>query len=218
MNIPTIYEWCIMNGVEVDLHHHTHSRHEYDEDGIAINKGDWLCNECHCWNGKDRKAHPTHRKKLEYLLDKQARLEYYGGWTEDREALRFYLHEYFQSSVEYNIQDKVLEDLVEEIIERLLSEWYRPNNGDLKHDTRVNGGKVDIDPKAVKDERTRRSLQKKGERKFNDWWIGRMIEGEPGRTAYYYSKKSREWAEPVNGKGWSKDTIKDFMRREKIDE
>lgn len=139
MNIPTIYEWCIMNGVEVDLHHHTHSRHEYDEDGIAINKGDWLCNECHCWNGKDRKAHPTHRKKLEYLLDKQARLEYYGGWTEDREALRFYLHEYFQSSVEYNIQDKVLEDLVEEIIERLLSEWYRPNNGDLKHDTRVNG-------------------------------------------------------------------------------
>ena len=92
-----------MNGVEVDLHHHTHSRHEYDEDGIAINKGDWLCNECHCWNGKDRKAHPTHRKKLEYLLDKQARLEYYGGWTEDREALRFYLHEYFQSSVEYNI-------------------------------------------------------------------------------------------------------------------
>ena len=45
-----------------------------------------------------------------------------------------------------------------------------------------------------------------------------MIDGEPGRTAYYYAKKSREWAVGVNGKGWSKDTVKDFMVRKGIDE
>lgn len=215
MSIEDLYEWFTENGVVIDRHHHTRSRHEYDTDGIAINKGDWLINE---WTGRrGTRPHPTCQHKFEYLLDKQARLEYLGGWTDDHLAVKYYLYEYFLSSIEYKITKKRLDETIDSVVDRVFSPWGACLLDDLEHKTVDKGGKVDIAPSII-DSKKRKSLQKKGERKFNDYWIGRMIDGEPGRTAYYYAKKSREWAVGVNGKGWSKDTVKDFMVRKGIDE
>lgn len=214
MNIEDFYEWNIENGVVIDKQHHTRSRHEYDTDGIAINKGDWLINE---WTGRrGTKPHPTCQHRFEYLLDKQARLECLGGWTDDHLAVKYYLYEYFFSSIDYKITRKRLDETIDSVVDRVFSPFGALLLDDLKHKTVDKGGKVDISP-FIMDSKKRKSLQKKGERKFNDYWIGRMINGEPGRTAYYYAKKSREWAVGVNGKGWSKDTIKDFMVRKGID-
>lgn len=216
MKIDTeeLYGWLRDDGAEVDIGHHTRSRHIYDEDGIAINRGDWLINE---WTGrKGTKPHPTSLYRLRILLDKQARLEVHGGWTSDHLVLKYYLLEYFYSSICFKITRDRLDKLIDDVVDNTLSPLCR-NDNDIRHHMTDKGGKVDVNP-SVTDTGERCRLQKLGERKFNDFWIGKMVAEEPGRTAYYYERKSREWGWPVNGKGWSKDTIKDFLRRKGIDE
>ena len=72
--IDKLYNTLIDRGFSLDKFHHTHSKYHFDEDGIAVNKGDWLQN---IWTGrKNEKATPKSIDKLKYLLDKEYKYQY----------------------------------------------------------------------------------------------------------------------------------------------
>ena len=210
IEIDKLYDTLIDRGFSLDKNHHTHSQYVYDSDGICVNRGDWLQN---IWTGrKNEKATPKSIDKLKYLLDKQARLEILGGWVtkDDREVLHYYLMEYYFTSIDFptNI-DKIIVDIVNDICRDNRSMLYN----DLLQDMKEKGGKVSIDPNFL-DLKERSRLYKKGEKKFNEYWIEQMIKTEPGKTAYYYHKYSKEFTKSINGGvGWSINTIKNVLQK-----
>lgn len=210
IEIDKLYNTLIDRGFSLDKNHHTHSQYVYDSDGICVNRGDWLQN---IWTGrKNEKATPKSIDKLKYLLDKQARLEILGGWVtkDDREVLHYYLMEYYFTSIDFptNI-DKIIVDIVNDICRDNRSMLYN----DLLQDMKEKGGKVSIDPNFL-DLKERSRLYKKGEKKFNEYWIEQMIKTEPGKTAYYYHKYSKEFTKSINGGvGWSINTIKNVLQK-----
>ena len=180
----------------------------YDSDGIAINKGDWLQN---IWTGRrNEKARPKTIDNLKYLLDKQARLEIQGGWVsnDDKEILHYYLMEYFYSSIDFPTDDKSINRIVVDVVNDVCRDNRCMNLNDLLQPMTEKGGKVNINP-SITDKKERSSLQKKGEKKFNEYWIKKMIQSKPGKTAYYYDKYyAKEFSKNINGGiGWYKNTI-----------
>lgn len=210
IEINKLYNTLIDRGFSLDKNHHTHSQYVYDSDGICVNRGDWLQN---IWTGrKNEKATPKSIDKLKYLLDKQARLEILGGWVtkDDREVLHYYLMEYYFTSIYFptNI-DKIIVDIVNDICRDNRSMLYN----DLLQDMKEKGGKVSIDPN-ISDLKERSRLYKKGEQKFNEYWIEQMIKTKPGKTAYYYHKYSKEFTKSINGgAGWTINTIKNVLQK-----
>ena len=210
IEIDKLYDTLIDRGFYLDKNHHTHSKYVYDSDGICVNRGDWLQN---VWTGrKNEKATPKSIDKLKYLLDKQARLEILGGWVtkDDREVLHYYLMEYYFTSIYFptNI-DKIIVDIINDICRDNRCMLYN----DLSQDMKEKGGKVSIDPNIL-DLKERSRLYKKGEKKFNEYWIEQMIKTEPGKTAYYYHKYSKEFTKSINGgAGWDKNTIKNVLKK-----
>ena len=210
IEIDKLYNTLIDRGFSLDKNHHTHSQYVYDSDGICVNRGDWLQN---IWTGrKNEKATPKSIDKLKYLLDKQARLEILGGWVtkDDREVLHYYLMEYYFTSIDFptNI-DKIIVDIVNDICRDNRCMLYN----DLLQDMKEKGGKVSIDPN-ISDLKERSRLYKKGEKKFNEYWIEQMIKTEPGKTAYYYHKYSKKFTKSINGGvGWTINTIKNVLQK-----
>ena len=206
--IKKLFNRLVDCGFSPDKTHHTHSKYHFDEDGICINKGDWLQN---VWTGRrNEKAKPKTIDNLKYLLDKQARLEIEGGWVtnDDKEILHYYLIEYFYSSIDFSIDEFILNRIVVDIVNDVCRDSRCIRLDDLLQSMIEKGGKVSINPD-ITDKRKRSSLQKKGEKKFNEYWIRKMIMSEPGKTAHYYNKYyAKEFTQQINGGlGWDKKTI-----------
>ena len=206
--IKKLFNRLVDSGFSPDKTHHTHSKYLYDSDGIAINKGDWLQN---VWTGRrNEKAKPKTIDNLKYLLDKQARLEIEGGWVtnDDKEILHYYLIEYFYTSIDFSIDEFILNRIVVDIVNDVCRDSRCIRLDDLLQPMTEKGGKVNINPD-ITDKRKRSSLQKKGEQKFNEYWIRKMIQSKPGKTAYYYDKYyAKEFSKNINGGvGWYKNTI-----------
>ena len=210
--IKELFNRLVECGFSPDKTHHTHSKYLYDSDGISINKGDWLQN---VWTGRrNEKARPKTIDNLKYLLDKQARLEIQGGWVtnDDKEILHYYLIEYFYSSIDFSIDEFILNRIVVDIVNDVCRDNRCIRLDDLLQPMTEKGGKVNINPN-ITDKRKRSSLQKKGEKKFNEYWIKQMIQTEPGKTAYYYDKYyAKEFSKNINGGvGWYKNTIQRIL-------
>ena len=206
--IKKLFSRLVDSGFSPDKTHHTHSKYLYDSEGICINKGDWLQN---VWTGRrNEKAKPKTIDNLKYLLDKQARLEIEGGWVtnDDKEILHYYLIEYFYSSIDFSIDEFILNRIVVDIVNDVCRDSRCIRLDDLLQSMIEKGGKVSINPD-ITDKRKRSSLQKKGEKKFNEYWIKKMIQSEPGKTAHYYNKYyAKEFTQQINGGlGWDKKTI-----------
>ena len=210
--IKKLFNRLVDSGFSPDKTHHTHSKYLYDSDGIAINKGDWLQN---VWTGRrNEKAKPKSIDNLKYLLDKQARLEIEGGWLakDDKEILHYYLIEYFYSSIDFPTDEFILNRIVVDIVNDVCRDSRCIRLDDLLQPMTEKGGKVNINPD-ITDKRKRSSLQKKGEKKFNEYWIKKMINSEPGKTAHYYNKYyAKEFSKQINGGvGWAKNTIQNVI-------
>ena len=82
------------------------------------------------------------------------------------------------------------------------------NLKDLLQPMTEKGGKVEVDPN-ITDQKERLRLYKQGEKRFNEYWIRKMIQSEPGKTAHYYNKYyAKEFSKQINGGvGWDKKTI-----------
>ena len=210
--IKKLFNRLVDSGFSPDKTHHTHSKYSYDSEGICINKGDWLQN---VWTGRrNEKARPKTIDKLKYLLDKQARLEIEGDWVtnDDKEILHYYLMEYFYSSIDFSIDEFILNRIVVDIVNDVCRDNRCIRLDDLLQPMTEKGGKVSINPN-ITDKKVRLSLQKKGEQKFNEYWIKKMIQSEPGKTAHYYNKYyAKEFSKNINGGvGWAKNTIQKMI-------
>ena len=206
--IKKLFNRLVDCGFSPDKTHHTHSKYHFDEDGIAINKGDWLQN---IWTGRrNEKAKPKTIDNLKYLLDKQARLEIQGGWVtkDDKEILHYYLMEYFYSSIDFPTNDKSINRIVVDVVNDVCRDNRCMVLDDLAQSMTEKGGKVEVDPN-ITDVKQRARLYKLGEKKFNEYWIRKMIQSEPGKTAHYYNKYyAKEFSQQINGGvGWAKNTI-----------
>ena len=213
IEINKLYDTLIDRGFSLDKNHHTHSKYVYDVDGICVNRGDWLQN---IWTGRrNEKAKPKTIDNLKYLLDKQARLEILGGWVakDDREVLHYYLMEYYYSSIDFPIDDKSINRIVVDVVNDICRDNRCMNLNDLLQPMTEKGGKVSIDPN-ISDLKERSRLYKKGEQKFNEYWIEQMIKTKTGKTAYYYHKYSKEFTKSINGGvGWTINTIKNVLQK-----
>ena len=212
--IKKLFNRLVDSGFSPDKTHHTHSKYSYDSEGICINKGDWLQN---VWTGRrNEKARPKTIDKLKYLLDKQARLEIEGDWVtnDDKEILHYYLMEYFYSSIDFSIDEFILNRIVVDIVNDVCRDNRCIRLDDLLQPMTEKGGKVSINPN-ITDKKVRLSLQKKGEQKFNEYWIKKMIQSEPGKTAHYYNKYyAKEFSKQINGGvGWGKNTIQRILNK-----
>ena len=206
--IKELFNRLVDCGFSPDKTHHTHSKYSYDDDGIAINKGDWLQN---VWTGRrNEKARPKTIDNLKYLLDKQARLEIEGGWltNDDKEILHYYLMEYFYTSIDFPIDEFILNRIVVDIVNDVCRDSRCIRLDDLLQPMTEKGGKVEVDPN-ITDQKERLRLYKQGEKRFNEYWIKKMINSEPGKTAHYYNKYyAKEFSKQINGGvGWDKKTI-----------
>ena len=206
--IKKLFNRLVDSGFSPDKTHHTHSKYSYDSDGIAINKGDWLQN---VWTGRrNEKAKPKTIDNLKYLLDKQARLEIEGGWVtkDDKEILHYYLIEYFYSSIDFPTDEFILNRIVVDIVNDVCRDSRCIRLDDLLQPMTEKGGKVEVDPN-ITDQKERLRLYKQGEKRFNEYWIKKMIQSEPGKTAHYYNKYyAKEYTQHINGGlGWDKKTI-----------
>ena len=211
--IKELFNRLVDCGFSPDKTHHTHSKYVYDVDGICVNRGDWLQN---IWTGRrNEKAKPKTIDNLKYLLDKQARLEILGGWVakDDREVLHYYLMEYYYSSIDFPIDDKSINRIVVDVVNDICRDNRCMLYNDLLQDMKEKGGKVSIDPN-ISDLKERSRLYKKGEQKFNEYWIEQMIKTKTGKTAYYYHKYSKEFTKSINGGvGWTINTIKNVLQK-----
>ena len=210
--IKKLFNRLVDCGFSPDKTHHTHSKYHFDSDGICINKGDWLQN---VWTGRrNEKAKPKIIDNLKYLLDKQARLEILGGWVtkDDKEILHYYLMEYFYSSIDFPTDDKSINRIVVDVVNDVCRDNRCMNLNDLLQSMIEKGGKVEVDPN-ITDVKERARLYKQGEKKFNEYWIRKMIQSEPGKTAYYYHKYyAKEFSQQINGGvGWAKNTIQNVI-------
>ena len=212
--IDKIRRELMEKGIPLDKFHHTHSKYNFDENGIAINKGDWLQN---VWTGRrNEKAKPKSIDNLKYLLDKQARLEIEGGWVsnDDKEILHYYLMEYFYSSIDFSIDEFILNRIVVDTVNDVCRDNRCIRLDDLLQPMTEKGGKVSINP-SITDKKEIARLYKQGEKKFNEYWIIKMIQSEPGKTAYYYDKYyAKEFSKNINGGvGWYKNTIQKVLNK-----
>ena len=210
--IKKLFNRLVDCGFSPDKFHHTHSKYHFDDDGIAINKGDWLQN---VWTGRrNEKAKPKTIDNLKYLLDKQARLEIEGGWVtnDDKEILHYYLIEYFYSSIDFPTDEFILNRIVVDIVNDVCRDSRCIRLDDLLQPMTEKGGKVEVDP-SITDKKERARLYKQGEKKFNEYWIRKMINSEPGKTAHYYNKYyAKEFSKQINGGvGWAKNTIQKVL-------
>ena len=210
--IKKLFNRLVDCGFSPDKFHHTHSKYHFDDDGIAINKGDWLQN---VWTGRrNEKAKPKTIDNLKYLLDKQARLEIEGGWVtnDDKEILHYYLIEYFYSSIDFPTDEFILNRIVVDIVNDVCRDSRCIRLDDLLQPMTDKGGKVEVDP-SITDKKERARLYKQGEKKFNEYWIRKMINSEPGKTAHYYNKYyAKEFSKQINGGvGWAKNTIQKVL-------
>ena len=212
--IKKLFNRLVDSGFSPDKTHHTHSKYLYDSDGICINKGDWLQN---VWTGRrNEKAKPKTIDKLKYLLDKQARLEIQGGWVknDDKEILHYYLMEYFYSSIDFPTDEFILNRIVVDIVNDVCRDSRCIRLDDLLQPMTEKGGKVEVDPN-ITNQKERLRLYKQGEQKFNEYWIKKMINSEPGKTAHYYNKYyAKEFSKQINGGvGWGKNTIQRILNK-----
>lgn len=197
------YEYLTASGYNLDSHHHEHSRYDYDEDGIAINKGDWLVNR---YTGRGDRVSVYEEEKLKKLLFKQAALECYGGYADNEKVLRYYLYEYYYSSIDYidnGFAEKYIDWMSREIF--LGNPKAKIYSSSVKQSMLEKGGKVHVIDGDLK-------KYNKGERMFNFYWMEQMIKEHPGHSYRWYADFSKKWAKNINGRGWSRDSFIRFFK------
>lgn len=191
------YLYLKTKGIKIDPHHHTHSRYAY-EDGIAINKGDWLKNE---WC-KGICSVIT-KERLEALLLKQGLFERACGYASTKAELYWYLLEYYCTCIDYiaDFDDNIdWEDKVRKATDRA---WEIPIE-EIDIEPMRDSGKVHIDKEGKTKSEIGR-LSKEGERRYNRYKIERFIGENPGRTKYWYIKNHKLI-------GVSEDTVKRYFK------
>jgi len=191
--VDDLYRKLRQEGVSIDGEHHTHSIYEYDKDGIAINKGDWLVNEYHREirrNGK--RFHTTTVSVCDYgylksLLYKQAYFEIACGYADNVQSLYYYLISYYCRNILYFEDDgKLVFDYKKTIVE-VIKTVMKKSKDEIDLEPMKDNSKVKIHPR-ITNQRLVGRLSKEGERRYNDYWIGKFIEENPGRSKYWYSK------------------------------
>lgn len=203
------YDFLTAGGLNPEKGHHEHSKYEYDTDGIAINKGDWLLNR---WTGRGAKPTPD-KENLKKLIYRQASLECNGGWIDvynpiELPILKYYLDEYYINSIEF-FDDGYALTLIDTIVKSIFSHRVRLFDGPVKQSMLDKGGKVHVlDGDAKK--------YKKGEKIFNYYWMEKLILDYPGHTPNWYGNFSREWAKNINGRGWNRSSFERFFKEKKV--
>lgn len=165
-------------------HHHTHSYYEYNDDGIAINKGNWLKNE----NPKGKNGIPIKVIKvkdlntLNNLLIKQCAFEIACGYIKCDAELKYYLIEYFCNSMDCQI-DIDIESEIDNVI-KYVKRKCCINKKKMKDDS-----KVHISPK-IKDKSLIGKLSRKGQKLYYDYYIEKFVNKYLGKDKTWYYKHS----------------------------
>ena len=203
--LNSVFNKLKAGGVRIDAHHHTHSPYKFDEDGIAINRGDWLKNE-YCRKTKKGGVSGVctviSRKRLDSLLLKQGLFERVCGYATTKAQLLWYVMEYYCSSIDYiaDFDDNIeWKDIIGEAVEKA---WNTPLE------------EIDVEPmrdrKKVKLERSCNtqsevaSLSNKGVKKYNESLIDEFMKRNPGQSKYWYIQHHKEI-------GLGKNTVKRYL-------
>ena len=164
------------------IHHHTHSRYHYNEEGIAINKGDWLINQ----NPKGKNGLPLKvivvkdKLYLNKLLIKQCSFEIVCGFVKCNEELEFYLIEYFCNNIDYVGEEEIdIEKMITDVI-TYVNKKCRINKKKMKDDK-----KVKISPR-ITDKSEIGRLSRKGEKMYYDYYIEKFVNKYLGRNKKWY--------------------------------
>ena len=191
--VEEIYKKMVREGIHLDREHHTHSIYEYDKDGIAINKGDWLVNEYHKEvRRKGKRYHTTAVSVSDYgylmrLLYKQAYFEVACGYADNEKSLYYYLLSYYCRNILYFEDDGKLNFDYKKTIVEVIKTVTKKGKDEIDLAPMKDSSKVHIHPSITNQSLVGR-LSKEGEQRYNDYWIGKFIEENPGRSRYWYSK------------------------------
>lgn len=188
-NSSGIRDELLKKGIPLDKWHHTHSKYHFDEEGIAINKGDWLTNPYH------GRIKVPDKKSLNSLLWKQGCLEILSGYTLLYEQLLYYLLEYYESNIDYGGNgEKMVFDVAANLWDKRDILDRRP----LKDEGKV---KIDTHGKTKSDIGR---LSRKGEKMYYRWLVEEFIRKNPNKSNYWYIKHCSEI-------GVSESTIKRYF-------
>ena len=191
--VEEIYKKLVREGIKIDREHHTHSIYEYDKDGVAINKGDWLVNEYHKEvRRKGKRYHTTTVSVCDYgylmrLLYKQAYFEVACGYADNEKSLYYYLLSYYCRNILYFEDDRKLDFDYKKTIVEVIKTVTKKGKDEIDLAPMKDSSKVHIHPSITNQSLVGR-LSKEGEQRYNDYWIGKFIEENPGRSRYWYSK------------------------------
>lgn len=193
-------------GLKIDPHHHTHSPYEFD-DGVAINKGDWLKNE---WCRKTKKGGVSGvctvltKERLDSLLFKQALFEKVCGYATVKEQLYWYVMEYYCSSIDYiaDFDDNI--NWLSKIEKAVDKAWAIPLE-EIDVETMRDNSKVKVDTVGRTKEEVGK-LAKVGEKIYNQWIIGEFVKKNPGMSKKWYMRNAAERI------GVSESTVKRYLR------
>lgn len=191
--VDTIYKKLVREGIHIDREHHTHSIYKYDKDGIAINKGDWLVNEYHKEiRRKGKRYHTTAVSVVDYsylmkLLYKQAYFEIACGYADNKKTLYYYLLSYYCRNILYFEDDPKLDFNYNKPLMEVIKAVMKKGKNEMDLEPMKDSRKVHIHP-SITNQKMAGRLAKEGERRYNDYWIGKFIEENPGRSRYWYSK------------------------------
>ena len=171
--IDKIRRELMKKGIPLDKFHHTHSKYQFDDEGISINKGDWLTNPYHGI------IKVPDKKSLNSLLWKQGCLEILSGYALLYEQLVYYLLEYYESNIDYNGKgEKVVFDVAVDL-------WGKKDS--LDRTPLKDEGKVKIDTQN-KTKSEIGKLARKGEKMYYRWLVEDFIKKNPDHTKYWYIK------------------------------
>lgn len=195
------YGFLKTKGIKIDPHHHTHSRYDY-EDGIAINKGDWLKNE---WCKGI--CNVVTKERLDALLLKQGLFERVCGYATTKAQLYWYLLEYYCTCIDYDPDFNIeglgdnlnWEDKIREATDKA---WEIPleeiDTAPMKDNSKVH---IDVEGK---DRKEIGRLAKEGERRYNRYRIEDFIKRNPDKSKQWYINHFEEI-------GVFKNTVKKYF-------
>lgn len=190
--LNSVFNKLKAGGVRIDAHHHTHSPYKF-EDGIAINRGDWLKNEyCHRTKkgGVSGVCTVISRKRLDSLLLKQGLFERVCGYATTKAQLLWYVMEYYCSSIDYiaDFDDNIeWKDIIGEAVEKA---WNTPLE-DIDVEPMRDNRKVKVDTRG-KTKSEVGSLSKEGQKKHNCELIEEFMGRNPGQSRYWYIQHHKE--------------------------
>lgn len=202
--LNSVFNKLKSGGVRIDAHHHTHSPYKF-EDGIAINRGDWLKNEyCHKTKkgGVSGVCTVISRKRLDSLLLKQGLFERVCGYATTKAQLLWYVMEYYCSSIDYiaDFDDNIeWKDIIGEAVEKA---WNTPLE-DIDVEPMRDNRKVKVDTRG-KTKSEVGSLSKEGQKKHNYELIEEFMKRNPGQSRYWYIQHHKEI-------GLGKNTVERYL-------